>query len=139
LGPLHNYPNHVQTSLSINSTPQVVPSTTSTGSPIICAEKSHMGFVYTVLELAGVLKIKSVPIARESAKAIFLDDSMLTPSSNQPKRLLIKGYDMIARTEKEAVEQYIHFLKEKLVELDQAKLKTQELIGTAKTFLGQFS
>lgn len=98
-----------------------------------------MGCVYTVLELAGVLKIKSVPIARESAKAVFLDESLLTPSSHQPKRLLIKGYDMIARTEKEAVEQYIQYLHDKLIELDKTKISTHHLIGTANSLLGQFS
>jgi hypothetical protein len=128
----------VQASLNNESTFPVAQSTTSTGSPIICSEKGHMGYVYTVLELAGVLKIKSVPIARESAKAVFLDESMLTPASDQPKRLLLKGYDMIARNEKDAIEQYIQYLKDKLIELDRTKATTIELVSTAEKFREQF-
>jgi hypothetical protein len=131
----------VFTSLNINSAPSlhessVVPSERHAGPhPTLAHDTAEVGRIYVVLELAGQLKVKSVPVSKESAKALFLGDSILLPGTQQPKRLMIKGLDPIARTEKEAVEHYITYLHHRVKELEAEQRQTRNLIKVATDFI----
>ena len=74
--------------------------------------------VYVVNDAGNRLVIRSAVIQRESARALYLEEALTPIGGYYPKRLFIKGSDLIARSEEEALRLYLQQIKIRLADME---------------------
>jgi hypothetical protein len=90
--------------------------------------------VHVVQDAGREFLFKSSRIQRESETAIYLETALQPPNGYYRKRLLIKGIDLIPRSEDEALRIYLEQLRVRLEELEQTRdnLRRQLEEGTKR-------
>ena len=89
--------------------------------------------VYFVQESNNDLKVTSIPIAKESERAYVLETAFLAQHSLSPKRVLMKGVDIIAFDEKSALEHYAENQRKRLIELGSAMERARHFLSVAES------
>lgn len=74
--------------------------------------------LHVVNDLGNVVAVRSSAIQRESERAVYLEEALTPIGGYYPKRLFIKGVDLIARNEEEALRLYLTQIKIRLADME---------------------
>jgi hypothetical protein len=96
-----------------------------------CAMSKPPDRVYYVSEQSTGISIKSVLITQESERAFTLQEVFISAPLNRPKKILIKGFDLIALSESEALVHYLNQMRQQIVDLEFSLARTQQFIEYA--------
>ncbi len=90
--------------------------------------------VHVVNDAGNRLVFRSALIQRESDRAVLLEAPLIPTGGYYLKRLFVKGVDLIARTEEEALRLYLEQVEDRLAEMEQtaADLRRRFQEGTER-------